>query len=132
MHRSRRFLLILLPLFMLLLGFRQAPLVDPPPIDIPDGMSVDKVAKAIEISLIRRGWEASNKTAQGLDATLHLREHTATIHVAWDARAIRINYVSSTNLKYEQSSRGREIHKNYLGWIQNLVTDIRANLVLLR
>lgn len=132
MRRSRRHLFILIPLLMLLMAFRQAPLVDPAPIDVPNGMSLDNVAKAIEISLIRRGWEPSNKTADGMDGTLHLREHMAKIHIGYDTRSIRISYVASTNLKYEEANGKREIHKNYLGWIQNLVTDIRANLVLLR
>jgi hypothetical protein len=128
---SRRRLIALLPLLMLLTGFRQAPLVDPDPIDVPANMTLKNVGKAVEISLIRRGWTVANKTDAGVDAVLHLREHTASIHVAYDTRQVRIRYVSSTNLKYEESDGKRLIHKNYLGWIQNLVTDIRANLVLL-
>ena len=130
MLRNHR-LLVLLPLLVLLMAFRQSPLVDPPPIEVPANITVPNIAKAIEISLIRRGWQASNKTADGIDGTLHLREHTANIHIAYDARQVQIRYVGSTNLKYAESKGQRLIHTNYLSWIQNLVVDIKANLVLL-
>jgi hypothetical protein len=131
MSSSRRRFLVLLPLLVLLLGFRQAPLVDPPPIDVPHDITLQNVSKAIEISLLRRGWTAANKTADGMDGILHLREHTAQIHIAFDASKIEIKYVSSTNLKFEEAKGERQIHKNYLGWIQNLVLDIKANLIVL-
>ena len=130
MLRTRR-LFVLLPLLVLLMAFRQSPLVDPPPIDVPANITVPNVAKAIEISLIRRGWEPSHKTADGMDGTLHLREHTANIHISYDAKQVQIRYLNSSNLKYEESKGQRLIHSNYLGWIQNLVVDIKANMVLL-
>jgi len=38
---------------------------------------------------------------------------------------VQINYITSTGLKYEVKSNGEKlIHKNYMAWIQNLVTDI--------
>lgn len=129
--RHSRCLFVLLPLLVLLMAFRQSPLVDPPPIDVPSNITLQNVGKAIEISLIRRGWTASNKTADGMDGTLHLREHTANIHIAYDAKKVQISYVDSTNLKYEESKGQRLIHTNYLSWIQNLVVDIKANIVLL-
>lgn len=128
----RRAIAVLLPLLLLLAGFRQAPLIDPDPIAIPSSITPQNVVKAIEISLLRRGWTADHKEPGGMDGILHLREHEAVVHISWDARQIRIKYVSSVNLKYEVSRNGeREIHKNYLGWIQNLVTDIKANLIVL-
>ena len=130
MMDPRRVLFALLALLPLM-AFRQAPLIDPAPIEVPQNITLQNVGKAIEISLLRRGWTASNKTPTGMDGTLHLREHTAVIHIEFDAARIAVRYVSSTNLKYEESKGGREIHKNYLGWIQNLVTDIKANLIVL-
>ncbi len=132
MPSSRRYLFILLPLLMLLMAFRQSPLVDPAPIAVPAQITQENVSKAIEISLIHRGWTISNRTSGGIDATLHLRDHTADIHITYDTRQIQINYVHSTNLKYEESKGQRLIHTNYLSWIRNLVEDIQANLVLLR
>jgi hypothetical protein len=131
MPNSRRFLLALLPLLVLLMAFRQAPLVDPAPIAVPANISQTNVGKAIEMSLIHRGWTASNKTDGALDGTLNLREHTANIHITWDARNVQISYVSSNNLKYEEAKGQRLIHKNYLSWIENLVLDIKSNMVLL-
>ena len=128
---SRRLPIAQLPLLLLLMAFRQAPLVDPAPIPVPANITPDNVGKAIEISLIKRGWTASNKTPGAMDGTLNLREHVATIHITWDAHGVAIKYVSSSNLKYEEEKGQRLIHKNYLSWIENLVMDIKSNMVLL-
>ena len=132
MSNSRRLLIVLLPFLVLLMAFRQAPLVDPAPIAVPANITPVNVGKAIEMALIHRGWTASNQAAGAMDGTLHLREHTANIHITWDARNVQISYVNSTNLKYEEEKGQRLIHKNYLSWIENLVIDIKSNLVLLQ
>ena len=128
---SRRLPIALLPLLLLLMAFRQAPLVDPAPIAVPANISQVNVGKAIEMALIHRGWTASNQATGAMDGTLHLREHVATIHITWDAHGVAIKYVSSSNLKYEEAKGQRLIHKNYLSWIENLVIDIKSNMVLL-
>ena len=66
-----------------------------------------------------------------IKSTLSLRDHKVRIDITWDKRQIHIKYVDSENLKYEVENGKRLIHKNYLGWINNLVTDISANLNLL-
>ena len=38
--------LLLVPALVLLMGFRQAPLVDPPPIEVPAGVSSAKVSRS--------------------------------------------------------------------------------------
>ena len=128
--RSRFLLLCVLPLALLLMAFRQAPLVNPPPIVVSPNVNAGDVPKAIKIALLRRGWTTTIDKPGEIDATLHLREHSADIAITYDTRAIQIAYVNSTNLKYETKKDGeRLIHKNYLGWIENLVVDIKANLI---
>jgi len=131
MVRSRIALLLLLPFLLTLTAFRQSPLVDPAPIPVSAKTTQDQAAKAIKMALLHRGWEATAEKPGEIDATLHLRDHVAEIAINYDATSIQIHYVNSTNLKYEVQKDGtRLIHTNYLSWIQNIVLDIKTNLIL--
>jgi hypothetical protein len=46
------------------------------------------------------------------------------------AKQVRINYVTSDNLRCEVKHGVRYIHTNYASWIRNLVTDIQNGLVM--
>jgi len=129
--RSRLLLLLLLPLLLLTMGLRQAPLVDPPPLAVPTGMTQVQVSKAIKAALAGRGWAVAGEKDGVIDASLHLRKHVANIRISYDARQVRFAYVSSSELKYEEKRGRRYIHKNYLGWIQNLVDDTGRDLQLI-
>lgn len=126
-----RFALLLLPFAVLTMAFRQAPLVNPPPIAITSRISADNVLKAIKMALVHRGWTITAVKTGEVDSTLHLRDHIARIVIEYDTAHVQIKYVDSTNLKYEVKNGTPYIHKNYLGWIENLVNDIQGNLMLL-
>ncbi|MDC8013303.1 hypothetical protein [Tahibacter soli] len=131
MLRSRLLVILLLPILLMLMAARQAPLVDPDPIAIPAKITDAQVAKSIRGALINRKWTVTDEKPGEIKSTLMLRDHKVRIDITWDKRAIKIAYVDSENLKYEVENGKRLIHKNYLGWINNLVTDISANLNLL-
>jgi hypothetical protein len=126
-----RFALLLLPFAVLTMAFRQAPLVNPPPIAITSKISADNVLKAIKMALVHRGWTITAAKPGEVDSTLHLRDHIARIVIDYDTARVQIKYVDSTNLKYEVKNGTPYIHKNYLSWIENLVNDIQGNLMLL-
>jgi hypothetical protein len=48
----------------------------------------------------------------------------AKVDVKYDTKTYNITYKDSSNLEYD----GKNIHKNYNGWIQNLDNGIRAQL----
>ena len=131
MLRSRLLVILLLPILLMLMAARQAPLVDPDPIAIPAKITDAQVAKSIRGALINRKWTVTDEKPGEIKSTLMLRDHKVRIDITWDKRQIQIRYVDSENLKYEVENGKRLIHKNYLGWINNLVTDISANLNLL-
>ena len=131
MPRSR-LILLLLPMLLLLMASRQAPLVDPPPIDAPAGLTAVQVGKAVKAALIGRAWLVTAEHADGIDATLNGNDYQARIHVAFDAHQVRISYVDSTNLKYKVRRDGtRLIHRNYMGWMRYLSGDIGRYLQLI-
>lgn len=130
MSRSRFALLLMLPMALLLMAFRQSPLVDPLPIVVTGNVGQEQVLKAIRIGLLNRHWTETAARPGAVDASLHLRDHRADIVISYDAHAIQIKYAGSTNLKFETKRDGtRLIHSNYLGWIDNLVLDIKTELI---
>ena len=127
---SKRWLILLLPFLLLLMAARQLPLIDPEPIPVPAGMSAEDTAREIKRSFIGRGWEISDEKPGSLNATRHLRSHVATVGVRYDDSAVHIAYRASENLKYQMKRSGPSIHKNYLSWVDNVVTDMKRNLQL--
>lgn len=131
MLRSRLLPLLLLPVLLLLMAFREAPLVDPQPIAVPskvgDAKAVEKVVKQ---ALIKREWLITADEPGKLAATYARRDFSVTIGIGYDRKQIQIRYVDSNGLKYEVKNGQRYIHKNYNSWIQNLITDISGNLTL--
>lgn len=107
---------------------RSSDLVDPDPIAIPAGTSDADVARAIKSALAGRTWIVSNEAPGQIDATLHLRAHTARIAITYDTAKITVRYVSSENLNFKEKNGKRTIHSNYVSWVNNLVGDISRQL----
>jgi hypothetical protein len=134
MFRSRRARLwsglLLLPVLALLMGARQVPLVDPEPIAVPAGLTEAKVVRAIKAALVGRTWVVSEEQPGKIIATLNLRSHMAKIDISYDTSKVNIKYLDSRELMYGEKKGVTVIHRNYLSWLQNLVTDISRNLIL--
>lgn len=128
MRCSRRYLLILLPFFLLLMGARQAPLVDPDPIAVPSGTSLKTVEREIKRALVGRGWTITAESEGQIDSTLNVRAHSARVRISYDTQRVALNYVSSDNLAYEEKRGQRMIHKNYASWVNNIMTDVSRGL----
>ncbi|MFN7784186.1 MAG: hypothetical protein ACK5PG_15805 [Lysobacterales bacterium] len=128
MRLSRRYLLILLPFFLLLMGARQAPLTDPDPIAVPAGLELKTVEREIKRALIGRGWTITAETEGQIDSTLNIRAHTARVRISYDGQRVSLAYVSSENLAYEEKRGERYIHKNYASWVNNVLTDLSRGL----
>lgn len=123
--------LLLLPLLALLMGARQVPLVNPEPFAVPAGLAEAKVARSIKAALVGREWVVTEEQPGKIIATLNLRSHMARIDVAYDTRQVAIKYLDSRELMYAEKKGTTVIHRNYLSWIQNLVTDISRNMILM-
>lgn len=130
MAPSRRHLIFLLPLLLLLMGTRLAPLTDPEPIAVPQGMPLDTVEHAIAIALEGWGWVITGQAEGRVDARLHVRAHLAEIRIEYDARQVALSYVSSENLDYEEQDGQRFILRNYTRWIDNLLAGLSSELAL--
>lgn len=103
-----------------------AELVDPAPVRVANGLSVEQVQQDIRRALAGRGWTVSQERPGAIEASLFLRVHEARIGIAYDAAQLQIRYLDSANLEYEEDDGVRYIHGNYLGWIGFLVQDMQA------
>lgn len=126
MRRQLLKLLLLLPIVVLLMGAKE--LRDPDPVAIPQGLSSQDVARAIKLALTGRTWVVSKEQPGRIDATLNLRAHVARIVITCDASQVTVAYVSSDNLDYKEKKGKRTIHKNYLSWVANVLSDRSRNL----
>jgi len=129
-HSRLWFSLSLAPALLLLMAFRQVPLTDPAPIPVPAGVDSAKVEQIVGSALTQRGWRIVKHVPGEVDAVYDPRAFSVTIAVHYDSQKIQINYVTSSNLRYEEKNGVRYIHKNYQSWIKNLVTDIQNGLMM--
>lgn len=127
---KRIHLVLLLPLLLLTMAFRQVPLVDPAPIAVPAGISDQQVTDIVSQALMGRGWTITQHSSNEIDATYAPRDFSVSIAVHFNSQSIQINYVTSSNLKYEVRNGQRYIHTNYANWIKNLISDIKSRLVM--
>jgi len=88
--------------------------------------NVAAMERAIETALARRHWSVREKVPGKYTAYLDERSHTATVAIVYDATNVRIDYVDSTNLAYENTSGGEVIHRSYNTWVKNLANDIKV------
>ncbi|HSS46736.1 MAG TPA: hypothetical protein VLL03_04905 [Burkholderiales bacterium] len=86
--------------------------------------SLDGMGKAITRAGVALGWQMKTVKPGNIVGTLTLRGHTAVVEVTYDTQTYNITYKDSVNLNYD----GKNIHRNYNGWIQNLDRGIRAQL----
>ena len=126
MIRTRLASLLLIPIAFVLMG--AAVLVDPPPISVPAGLSLKDVSKAIRSGIVTRGWVVLKDEKNVIEAVLNIRTHEVHVSLAYDPKQIKIAYLSSTNLDYDEKNGVRHIHKKYNQWIDNMVQDIQRQL----
>lgn len=121
--------LLMLSLAVALLGARQAPLIDPEPIEVPAGMSVEKVANVIEWATRKRQWWVDKQEPGRMVVVQLVQGHRAKVAITYDTKTVKIQYVSSQKLAYEVKPDGsRVIHPRYIGWVKNLRADIVRDL----
>jgi hypothetical protein len=111
---------------------RATDLTDPPPIAVPDGAAHEDVRNAVLDAMLGRGWEVAEEGDDFILADLHIRRHWARVHIAIGEDSIQIAYRDSDNLNYGERRGRTVIHKNYLGWVENLAGDIRNHLARIR
>ena len=94
------------------------------PVVANKAVSMDDVQKAIVRAGVGLGWQMKPVEPGLIVGTLTLRSHMAVVNIKYDTKKYSITYKDSSNLDYD----GKNIHKNYNGWVQNLDSGIRSQL----
>jgi len=93
-------------------------------VEVPAGASADQVGEDLAKALRGRGWDITASTPGHIDATLHVREHVASIRIAYDEHQATFSYVDSTNLEYLVEDGVASVHHNYYNWVNYLGSDL--------
>lgn len=84
------------------------------------------VERAIIDGCLERGWSPKKISDSEIEATLHVRAHTAVVRIPYSAAGYEIIYKDSTNLNYDPVSQS--IHSNFVNWVANLNRSISKRL----
>lgn len=95
--------------------------------NVPTGLSSKQVEKNIVKALTQKGWQIKANNNGIILAEILVRTHTARIQIDFDASHYSINYIDSTNLKYNAAKN--TIHRNYNNWIIYIDRLIQTGLV---
>ena len=95
-------------------------------VEVKKSTSSDDVYKAIKKAGLSLGWIVSKVKDGEAKAVINLRTHQAIVRIDYTNTSYSINYVNSTNLKYNMEKN--TIHNNYNGWIKNLERAINVQL----
>ena len=118
--------LILAASFVVLAGCRSAPIHDvvAAPVATSKPVTMEAVQKAIVTAGQGLGWQMEARNPGTITGILDLRTHRAVVEVTYDTKTYNIKYKDSSGLDYD----GKNIHKNYNGWVENLDKAIRVQL----
>jgi hypothetical protein len=105
-------------------------LLDPPPLAIPAGVTAVDVEKSILTSGIKRNWTVVDKKPGAIVLQYAAREFWVKVTVKYDAHAVSIGYLDSSNLEYSNSGGAAMIHPNYNRWVNNLAHDIDGDMAV--
>ncbi len=122
----KKILFVLLSIFVLS-ACKTTPVYNVEQSNVPEGVSAKQVEKNIVKALIQKGWQVKSNANGIILAEIMVRTHTARIEITFDASQYSINYVDSTNLKYDAKSN--TIHKNYNNWIIYIDRLIQTGLI---
>lgn len=87
-------------------------------------VTLEEVKQAIISAGTGLGWQMIPQEDGRITGKLDIRKHVAIVDITYTDDEFSINYVDSTNLKYD----GRLIHRNYNNWIMNLENRIQATV----
>ena len=89
----------------------------------------EAVKQALEKALRNRGWTYVEEKPGSILATIDVRSHQVVSRITYTGSSLEFAYVSSKDMMYQMGPNGVEkIHRNYNGWIANVIRDTQAYL----
>lgn len=99
-------------------------LADPAPIAVPADTTPADLNASIARALAAQGWTAESAEPGRMVAERDHLGSVARVRIAYDAQAVHIIYLDSTDLDYDDSGGERDISYLYNDWVQRLAAEI--------
>lgn len=106
---------------------RTAELIDPPPVSLSAGTGKNALT-AIRQAADFPDWKIESEEAGRVVATYTKSGDSAKIAVTYDNTSIRVTYVDSVGLDYQEKNGTREINPNYNRWAKEYLDRVRIYL----
>lgn len=115
-----------------LAAFARPEMIEPEPVPVPAKVSAGKVEEIVKTSMQKRGW-VLKPAGGGKVEGLYTRSgrnggFSVKIQVSYNSKEIKIKYLESDGLDYEEEDGKRRIHGNYNKWIKSLISDFTIRL----
>lgn len=94
------------------------------PLSLAGSGSQRDVQTAIRLAATRLGWTVKRLGPEKMEATFAANGWLAIVEISYNKKTFSITYKDSKKLGYD----GTNIHRNYKGWILNLVKAIHAEI----
>jgi hypothetical protein len=111
-------------LLALSVPLRAEPLSDPPPIQIPAGLAEIDVPRSILHSLAVLGWNTLDAGPGRITASGETGADSAKVLIVYDKQSVRLSYLDSTGLDYEENAGQRDISYRYNDLVKALAGQI--------
>jgi hypothetical protein len=111
-------------------GARAEPIYDAE-IPVPPTAKTVDITQVIQKALIANSWTIQTQGNGMIGSMIFWHSHSAEIRILFDREYVRIKYVTSTNLLYDEKQGVRMIHRNYNKRIKLLERDITNRLAVL-
>jgi len=103
--------------------------VERPSVTLAPARDPAAVEAALLKALQNRGWLAQKEGPGTILATLNIRTHQIVSRITYSGASLHVEYVSSQNMEYAKTANGKEeIHRNYNGWVANVIRDTQTYL----
>jgi hypothetical protein len=103
--------------------------MDRPSVMLTPTRDQEAVKQALEKALRNRGWTYVEEKPGSILATIDVRSHQVVSRITYTGSSLEFAYVSSKDMMYQVGANGVEkIHRNYNGWIANVIRDTHAYL----
>lgn len=91
--------------------------------------TVDQIRNAFIAGGARRNWIFTVEAPDKLIGRLSVRSHQVAVDIPLSPGKFSVLYRDSVNLKFGTEAGSKMIHPQYNNWVNNLLGDVRAELV---
>ena len=129
-NRWALLIVIFLSITSVFVQARTDELVDPAPVKIPEGLTLEQINNAVNAALRQKSWKVERIVSESprvIEVEYRIRSHIMALNLEYTPENIIFSYNRSENLNYKVTRKKTIIHPNYMVWRQQLADQIKNN-----